>query len=476
MMYAVYLIKLGVSNEKHLIYAPNSGEDGYYITEGQLEKGINIAGSLSLTIPPMNPVWRFPAVNLDGSAGEVLIPMQSLDQGDLITVDVIEDGISKEIWRGCVKTQNWDIYKNMTVHCEGTLAFFNDILLPEYNFYWSGVIAHKYDPTEGLGSAILDKLKDFIPGMNDDLFEDVVNNIIPSQTFTPDIDQIADDISKSLTDTDPDTEDNVDRRISVYDFLVWILVIYNAQLTSSEVDKRKQIKIGYIDPVFKEEEYKINQKTTQYTIAWDAISSAILDVFGGVMYTSNWYQNEKGEMVYDEINSYLYYYHDSIGKSSQVIQFGENLLNYECELDNTERVSRWYIFGKTKDENGKETIIDMSSVNDGKKYVAVATDGFIGTISRAEYTDLTTPKELLEYGYEKLRKSLLGTYTTTVEAVDLHLIDPSKEPFEPGKMVQVIMSNELYTSNNEMMLESMSIDLLRPENSSYLFKKTIAAP
>lgn len=466
-MYAIYWFKNFIHDRtKNLIYAPNSGDDGYYVTEAVLERGINIAGSLNITIPFDNPVWKYPIGNPGENNGETSV-VQTMDQGDIITVDVIEDGVSKEIWRGCVKTQHWDIYKNMSISCEGTLAYFNDVLLPPYNFYWTGVISHAYNPDEGLGTAILDKLKDLIPGMSDNLFEDVVDNL-GSVTFTPSIDDIDDTMDKALTETE--TEDNIDRRISVYDFLVWILVIYNAQLTSSPVDQRKQIKIGYIDPIFKEDEYKINQKTTQYTIAWDAISSAILDIFGGIMYTSNWYQNENGEMVYDEVNSYLYYYKDSIGTSTQVIQFGENLLDYEYEIDHTERVSRWYIFGKTKDDDGKETIIDMSSYNDGKPYVSIDDSHLFGTVSRAEYTDLTTPKELYDYGRNKLSKSLLATRTITVEAVDLHIIDKSIAPFEPGEIVDLIMSNELYGIKNQVLLDSVSIDLLSPENSTYTFK------
>lgn len=471
-MYAVYWLKNYANDSgKRLIYAPNSGDDGYNISVGNLLKGINIAGSLTLNIPPTNPVWKRPIIP-DGE--EVSNPMQSLDQGDLITVDYIELGVPKEIWRGRVISQNWDIYRNMTVTCEGTLAYFNDILLPDYNFYWSGIVEHSwYDPDEGLGSAVFDKLKDLIPGMSDsgigDTLNDVVQNVLPSNDFTPNTDSIADTLNKASSNAD----DNVDRRVTVYDYLVWVLTIYNAQLSNGRIDQRKRIKIGYIDEVFKGEDYKVNRKTTQYTIAWDEISEVLLNMFGGVMYVSNWYKDQNGEDKFDDINSYLYYYKDPIGVNDQIIQYGENLINYEYGVDHSERVSRWYVFGKTKDANGNEVLLDMSSVNNGLKYVG-PNEGFeIGTISRVEYTDLTTPKELYDYAWQKFKESFFGTYTVSVDAVDLHMVDRDIAAFEPGKLVKMMISNDFYQSTiNDFLLESMEIDLLAPENTKYTFQKT----
>lgn len=470
MMYAVYWLKnYDNDRNKHLIYAPNSGDDGYYITEGNLEKGINMAGRLTITVPPTNPVWRDPTTGITN-------PSQFLDQADIITVEVIENNTAKEIWRGSVKGQSWDIYKNMTITCEGTLSFLNDILLPEYNFYWSGVVSHAYDPDEGLSSVNLDKLKDLIwPGKImdglDDLKDGMANafdNMFGFNKNKPSIDDVGTTLDNSLSDA----EDNVDRRCTVYDFIVWVMLIYNTALSIHPIDQRKQFKIGYIDPIFKQDKYKINQKTTQYTIAWEAIQSAVLDVFGGIMFASNWHEDEDGKIVYDDTNSYLYYYKDPIGTNTQLIQYGENLLNYSYEIDNTERVSRWYIFGKTKDADDKEIVVDMSSVNNGLKYVGFEEGVLFGTICRVEYTDLTTPLELYNYGMEKLRKSIMNAYTITVDAVDLHILDDTIDAFEPGKTARLVISNDMYTEHiDDLLLESVDIDLLNPANTTFTFTK-----
>lgn len=478
-MFAVYWLKNYLDiKDKYLIYAPNSGDDGYNITAGNLLKGVNIAGGFTLTVPPTNPIWSHP---ITPGGEDVTNPAQVMNQGDIITVEYIEGITPKEMWRGRVVSQTWDIYKNMTITCEGTLAYLNDVLLPEYNFYWTGVVSHAYDPLEGISSAIFDKLKDLIPGFDaggvTDIVSDTIENVLPSETFTPDIESITETIEKSAAPTLEEKEDNVDRRVSVYDYLVWVLTIYNSQLSNGNNDQRKRIKIGYIDEAFKGDDYKVNRKTTQYTIAWDEIKEVLLDVFGGVMYTSNWYQNAEGEMVYDDKNSYLYYYKDSIGENSQVVQYGENLINYEYSLDNTERVTRWYIFGKTKDANDNEVFVDMSSVNNGLKYIGINDGLHLGTIARVEYTDLTTPKELFDYGWEKLKKSFFGTYTVSIDAVDLHMLNPDIEMFEPGKTVKMIISNELYTDViDDLMLETMDLDLLNPENTRYTFKKTGLTP
>lgn len=478
-MYAIYLIKNGdIQNGKRLVHGPNAGDDGSIVTSGKLNYGVNIAGNLSATIPTTNPVWRVPIKLPSGDTDVTLVA--PLDQGDLLTVETINHGVAKEIWRGRIASFTWDIYKNMSVNCEGILSYFNDLLLPEYNFYWSGVLSQAYDPDEGLGSVDLSKLKDLIPGIGDNgiggIFDGVVQNVLPSDTFTPDLSSISQTMSNALSGTNLDEDDNVDRRVTVYDYLVWVLTIYNAQLTTSNIDKLKQIKIGYIDPIFNTDEYKINKKTTQYTVIWEEIQSVVLDVFGGYLYLSHWHQNESGETVYDDTNTYLYYYKDSIGTNSQIIQYGENLLEYEYEEDSASRVNRWYIFGKTKDTNGKEIVIDMSSVNNGLKYVEVPSM-FIGTIARAEYTNLTTPKELYDYGMKKLADNFFAAYKITVNAVDLHLTDSEIAEFEPGKKTTVLISNELYNvKSDDYVLETIDLDLLSPENSTYTFVNTGTTP
>lgn len=478
-MYAVYRLiykdgKLG----KRLIYAPNSGEDGYSITSGKFEKGVNIAGSLSIVVPPTNPSWKY--YFEDGTEADP--HPERLTQGTIITVEVIQDGTNKETWRGRVILQSWDIYRNMTLECEGILAYFNDILLPPYNFSWTGIISQAYDPSEGLKFFNIDALKDFLPNLTDDGIVDaiggVVDNVINNDSFTTD----AEELYGTLTDGMPvptynedgtPAEDNTDRRVTIYDYLLFILTIYNTELTQDPVDKIKQIKIGYVDPAFKTEQYLINHKTTQYTNVWQEISSNIIDIYGGIMFLSNWYIDKDGNKVYDPNSSYLYYYKDYSGEAKQIIQYGENLVDFEMESDGTERVTRWYVFGKVKDSNGNETLVDMSSVNNGLKYFTETFE--IGTITNVEYTDLTTPQDCYNRAVANWKKSFWGKDTITVNAVDLNMVDHSIESFEPGYKVKLLMDNNSYSMGGiDMRLETISIDLLSPENSEYTFKQTVS--
>lgn len=481
-MYAVYYWTFSETGSpvKRLIYAPNSGEDNFFITSGKLQKGINMAGSFTLTIPPTNKA-------MDIHWSEIVDPEPvpiDYGQGTLISVELVQNGVGKEIWRGRIIDQKWDIYRNMTLECEGILAFFNDILLPEYNFAWSGIISQEYNPDEGLKYVNLDALKDFLPNLSTDgigeAVKNVVDNVVSNDSFSPDKNEIYDTMAKGLpvSQTSPDgseVEDNVDRRVSVYDYLLFVVTIYNTELTQSFRDRLKQIKIGYIDPVFKTDKYLINHKTTEYKNAWSEISSNILDIYGGIMFLSNWYTNANGEKVFDETSSYLYYYKENIGTLSQVIQYGENLVDFEIEYDHTKRISRWYVFGKVKDANGKETLVDMSSVNNGLKYVGTAMD--IGTISSVEYTDLTTPQDCYNRAVELFQKSFLPSDITTLTAVDMNLLDSSIESFEPGYKVRAYVDNKSYTLGSgwhkeyDFIIESISLDLLSPEDSECILKR-----
>lgn len=190
------------------------------------------------------------------------------------------------------------------------------------------------------------------------------------------------------------------------------------------------------------------------------------------MFVSNWYKDSAGNEIYDPNSSYLYYYKDYSGESTQVIQYGENLVDFEMEQDNTEIVTRWYVFGSAKDANGKEVEIDMSSVNTfnpGMKYVGDPVN--IGTISKVEYTELTTPQDCFNRGIALLKKSLFANRTLTVNAVDMNMDDHSIMPFEPGHKVRLIMDNKSYELNTYLRVESVNIDLLSPEDSEYVFKQ-----
>lgn len=214
-MYAVY--RWYYENDvltKRLVYAPNSGEDGYFINSGKFKKGINMAGELSIVVPMENPSWTYYFKD-----GTLIKPdFLELTQGTILSVDLVEEGTSKEIWRGRVISQSWDIYQNMTLNCEGILAFLNDVLAPPYNFSWTGVISQAYDPSEGLKFINLDALKDLMPGLTTDgigqAVSNVVDNVISNDSFSPDVEGVYDTLTKGLpiTTTNEDgSEDNVDR-------------------------------------------------------------------------------------------------------------------------------------------------------------------------------------------------------------------------------------------------------------------------
>lgn len=473
-MYAVYYwMYSDPSPVKRLIYAPNSGDDGYSITSGKFDHGMNMAGSLTIVVPPTNPAWG----DNNSGAPNVLGPYV------IISVEYVDGDFGRELWRGRVITQTWDIYQNMTITCEGILAYLNDILIPAYNFSWDGVLSQEYNPDDGLKFANLDLLKDFLSDLTTDGIEEavtnVVENVVSNDAFSPDVNEIYDTITKGLpvpTVLEDGTiqEDHTDRRVSVYDYLLFIMTLYNSELSQSRPDLLKQLRIGYIDPIYKKDEYLINHKEDRYTNVWDAISSNVIDVYGGVMILSNWYKDPNGIEIYDPEHSYLYYYKDYSGESRQVVQYGENLVNFEIETDHTERVSRWYVFGSVKDANGKETEVDMSSVNNGLKYVG---SDFLGTVSKVEYTELTTPTDCYNRAMQLLRNSFFAEMTTTINAVDMHLVDSSIELFEPGEKIKVIMTNKAYSGTGSgteyvFRLESMSVNILSPEESEYVLRRS----
>jgi len=132
---------------------------------------------------------------------------------------------------------------------------------------------------------------------------------------------------------------------------------------------------------------------------------------------------------------YIDYLKDYPKTNSQVIEFGNNLMDFVVNYDETDFCTVLIPLGERYDEgeiDGLEGYLDISDVNSGKNYLTndSALQSF-GWIERVEhFDDISEEDELLAKGREFLSDIQFGTMELEVNAVDLNYLKADAEAIE----------------------------------------------
>lgn len=155
--------------------------------------------------------------------------------------------------------------------------------------------------------------------------------------------------------------------------------------------------------------------------------------------------------------------------SGQVIEFGENLLDYSSTGANTDLATVIVPYGAKDDATGEH--VTIKSVNGGRDYIqddeAVA---LRGTVEKAVYwDDVTDPTALLAKARQYLETSKLIVTSLELTAVDLSALDRSIDTFRAGDWVRV--RSIPHNMDTEFLLRSRTYDLLNPARDTVVLGK-----
>ena len=248
----------------------------------------------------------------------------------------------------------------------------------------------------------------------------------------------------------PDTYNDTPRNI-----FARVIGLYNAQ-----VEAFKQFVVGTIEGISTDAiELEIEEAET-----FSAIVDKLVELCGGyIVFTTN----HAGQRV---INWYA-----DIGYSNQqVIEFGENLVDFSRTTANSDLATVIIPYG-AKDETTDERLT-IESVNGGLDFIqdndAVA---LRGVITKAVYwDDITNPEELLAKARQYLNNSKNLIASLELTAIDLSLLDKSIDSFIVGDLIRVRskphgVDDELY------QLTEQSLDFLHPQNDRVVLGKNMAS-
>jgi hypothetical protein len=247
-----------------------------------------------------------------------------------------------------------------------------------------------------------------------------------------------------------------DYQDSPANIFTYVIGLYNAQ-----VEEFKQFVVGTIT-VTDPNNYISLQSEEAETFA-DTVDKLVERCGGYIVFTTN----DAGQRVINWYASVDY-------RSSQVIEFGSNLLDFTRTTANSDLATVIVPYGAKNETTGDRLTIE--SVNGGldfiQDYDAVA---LRGVISKAVYwDDVTTPEALLAKAqqYLAMSKNLISSLELT--AIDLSSLDKNIDSFELGDNI-IVRSKPHGVHDEPYQLTEQSIDYLHPQNDRVVLGKNIAS-
>lgn len=226
---------------------------------------------------------------------------------------------------------------------------------------------------------------------------------------------------------------------------------------NSQVDASRQIKKGNI-VVSGDGGYK--EWTVQGFSDTLALLRQLPESFGGYLRV----RHEAGVR-------YLDYLWDYGGINTQVIRFGENLLDLTHYVDATQIITCLIPQGadvEYKDESGEtqSRAVDITSVNGGVDYIenAEAVELYGRIWGYQKWDDVTEPGILLAKSREYLKEASTLPASMEVSAVDLAAIDSTVQQFQLGFWTDVF--SDPHGINQKFLLTRREINLLDPGQGS----------
>lgn len=221
---------------------------------------------------------------------------------------------------------------------------------------------------------------------------------------------------------------------------------------NDQVDESKRFNIGTIT-VTDPNNY-IARSNESYASVSDNLYDRLLDTLGGYIFVTG-----------DQNTRYINWYADSPYRSSQGIEFGENLLDFTKTNGVDKIITALVPLGaEISSDTDKKTRLTISEVNDGKDYVydpdAVALYGWI--YGSETWNDVTIASNLKTKGEAFLREKIKQSITIEVSAIDLSLMDVSINSFKLGDYINI--TSAPHNLDDDYLLEKQTIDLLKPDN------------
>lgn len=308
-------------------------------------------------------------------------------------------------------------------------------------------------PTDAAGYDKINKLKSIIKVYNDDArvfrgrcTSDEVNMMKQKNVYCEgELALLKDSIVRAYTFTG-----------TVKQYLTFLIDGHNNQ-----VDDSKQFNVGVVNVA--DDGATITRSSGNYLSTLDEINEQLLEPLGG--YLMPRYEIENGAEV-----EYLDYLADSGGQNSQIIEFGNNMLDFSQKLDGSEIFTRIVPLGASLGtQSGIERRLTIASVNSGRDYLEDETGiERFGYITKSMVWDDVKSASLLKTkGQRALSAGANIVPQIELSAVDMHVLDVNTSTIKLGEYNRVISAP--HGVDAWFQCTRMTLDFENPERSLYSF-------
>lgn len=233
---------------------------------------------------------------------------------------------------------------------------------------------------------------------------------------------------------------------------------------NSQVEANKRFRVGQV--TVGDDEDTIKRSSGSYLSTFEEINDQLLEPLGG--YIIPRYEVENGVEV-----EYLDYLSDSGGQNSQVIEFGNNLLDFSQKLDGGEIFTVIIPLGASQGtKKGVERRLTIASVNNNRDYLEDATGiATFGRITKSiVWEDVKKASVLKAKGQRALISGANIIPQIELSAVDMHILDVNTDAIKLGEYNRVISTPHGVDAQFQCTREV--IDFENPEQSLYSFGVT----
>lgn len=233
---------------------------------------------------------------------------------------------------------------------------------------------------------------------------------------------------------------------------------------NSQVDSWKRFTIGEI--TVNDSNNYISRKNSDHSKTLDELTSKLVNTLGGYL-RPRWVDGTR----------YLDYVQEYGKRSSQVIEFGVNMLDISEYISADEVFTVLIPLGaEQKDENGNVTgRLTVESVNNGRDYIedadAIALFGRIWKVEK--WDDVTIADNLLTKGKAFLKNGIEMAVSLTMKAVDMHLVNVDTERIKLGDFVRVI--SVPHKLDKYFLCSKIEIDLVNADKTEFTLGVTFTA-
>ena len=245
-----------------------------------------------------------------------------------------------------------------------------------------------------------------------------------------------------------------------YDFNGTPAELFTQFITShnAQVEAEKRFIVGNIT-VTDPNDY-IARSDSELLNTWESINKKLLETHGGYI----WIRHE-------EDGIYIDYLSELNLLSPQKVEFGKNLLDLKRETKGEDIATAIIPLGAK--EEGGETRLDITSVNNGVDYVynQEAVDRYGWIYKPQIWDDVTEPANLLKKGNEVLLEKMQMLFSIDLDAADLATVDKTVESFHLGTQVRV--TTNPHSINQLFLVSKLSINLLQPASNKLTLGETV---